>query len=190
MSTIIANEAGARTRSIWEIDSDHTEIGFEVKHLMISKVRGRFGSASGRIALDEDDRTRSMVEVSVAAASIDTDQRQRDEHLRSVDFLDAAQYPVLSFRSTRIEEVEEGGDGFRLIGELTIRNVTREVALEVREEGRATDPWGGERAAFSATTSIDRRDFGMTWNEALEAGGILVGNEVRISLEVQAVKVS
>jgi polyisoprenoid-binding protein YceI len=181
MSTIATQE----TTATWNIDAAHTEVGFEVKHLMISKVRGRFGAVSGSILLDEGNLEGSSVVAEIETGSIDTRQEQRDAHLRSADFFDVERFPVIAFRSTR---VEQGNGGFRVVGELTIREVTREVVLAVTDEGRGRDPWGGDRAAFSATVSIDRRDFGLTWNQALETGGVLVGNEIRISLEVQAVR--
>ena len=170
----------------WQIDAAHTDIGFAVKHMMISTVRGRFNDVSGTITIDEDNLAGSSVEVAINAASVDTRQEQRDTHLRSADFFDVENYPALTFRSRQVEATRSGE--FRVVGDLTIRGVTREVVLAAADEGRGKDPWGNERAGFSASTVIDRRDFGLTWNAALEAGGILVGNDVRISLEVQAVK--
>jgi polyisoprenoid-binding protein YceI len=170
----------------WQIDAAHSDIGFAVKHMMISTVKGRFTDVSGTVAFDEADAAGSSVDVTINAASVDTRQEQRDTHLRSADFFDVENYPALTFRSRRVESV--GSGEFRVVGDLTIRGATREVTLEVADEGRGQDPWGKERAGFSARTVIDRRDFGLTWNAALEAGGILVGNDVKISLEVQAVK--
>jgi polyisoprenoid-binding protein YceI len=176
----------AGTFSTWQIDPMHSHVEFAVKHMMISTVKGRFAELDGTIKLDEADPTRSSVEVTIDAASIDTREAQRDGHLRSADFLAAEQYPGLTFQSRRVEQL--GGDHLRVVGDLTIRGMTREVTLEVTAEGRAMDPWGNERVGFSARTSLNRQDFGLNWNQALEAGGILVGNEVRISLEVEAVK--
>jgi polyisoprenoid-binding protein YceI len=170
----------------WNIDAAHTEVGFEVKHLMISKVRGRFAAVSGVIQLDESDLANSSVVAEIDAASIDTRQEQRDAHLRSADFFDVERFPAIRFSSTRVER--GGGDDFKVHGELTIRDVTRPVVLTVTDEGRGRDPWGGDRAGFSASLVVDRRDFGLTWNQALETGGVLVANEIRISLEVQAVR--
>jgi polyisoprenoid-binding protein YceI len=187
MTTATLDPARTACRTVWQIDPDHTEVEFEVKHLMISKVRGRFGAVRGTIERDESDLAASSVEVEIDVYSIDTRVPQRDEHLRSADFFDAERFPTLTFRTTRIVE---GRRGFQLAGELTIRGTTREVMLDVTEEGRIVDPDGDERIAFSASGRIDRRHFGLTWNQALETGGVLVGNEVRISLEVQMVKVS
>ena len=170
----------------WQIDPAHTDVSFAVKHLMISTVRGRFGSVRGVLVLDEQDPARSSVTVEIDAASIDSRHEQRDAHLRSADFLDAETHPLITFRSRAVERT--GTDRLRVTGDLTIRGTSREVVLDAVDEGRGGDPWGGRRAAFSATTSIDRRDFGLTWNQALETGGVLVGNEIRISLDVQAVQ--
>lgn len=175
--------------STWEIDPAHTHVGFAVRHLMISTVKGRFADVQGVVRTDERDSGTAMVDVTIGAASIDTRQVERDTHLRSADFLHAARFPAITFRSRPIEGIPLEGD-FRLVGDLTIRGITREVALAVSQQGRVTDPWGNERAGFSARTKIDRRDFGLTWNQALEAGGVLVGNEVRISAEVELVRQS
>jgi polyisoprenoid-binding protein YceI len=174
------------TLSTWQIDPMHSLVEFAVKHMMIATVKGRFAALNGIIKLDEADPTRSSVEVAIEAASIDTREPQRDGHLRSADFLDAEKFSSLTFRSKRVEPLD--GDHYRVIGDLAIRDVTREVALDATLEGRTTDPWGNERVGFSARTTINRQDFGLNWNQALEAGGILVGNEVKISLEIEAVK--
>lgn len=170
----------------WQIDPAHTDVGFAVKHMMISTVKGRFADVSGTVIIDEADPAGSSVDVTIGAGSVDTRQEQRDAHLRSADFFDVEKYPTLTFRSRRVESVGKGE--LRVVGDLTIRDVTREVVLETSDEGRGGDPWGQQRAGFSAKTVIDRRDFGLTWNTALETGGILVGNDIRISLEVEAVK--
>jgi polyisoprenoid-binding protein YceI len=149
-------------------------------------VRGRFGAVTGTIELDAANPARSSVTAEIDVTSIDTRQEQRDAHLRSADFFDADNFPAITFRSRGVEAAGEGR--YRVTGDLTIRGVTREVALDTTDEGRGRDPWGGERAAFSASLVIDRRDFGLTWNQALETGGLLVANEIRITLEVQAVK--
>jgi polyisoprenoid-binding protein YceI len=172
----------------WNIDTTHSNVSFSIRHLVIAKVRGSFKSFSGAVALDEASPERSTVTVEIDVASIDTAEPKRDEHLRSADFFDVAQFPKLTFVSKRVET--EGKEVARVIGDLTIHGVTREVTLAVEELGRAKDPWGGERAAFSATASIDRKDFGLRWNQALEAGGVLVGDKVEIALDVQAVLAS
>ncbi len=173
-------------KSTWQIDPAHTDAEFAVKHMMISTVKGRFADLSGTITLDEADPSLSSVEVEIDVASIDTRQEQRDEHLRSADFFDVENHPKITFRSRRVEAA--GNGRFRVVGDLAIRGVTREVVLEATDEGRGIDPWGNEKAGFTARTVIDRQDYGLTWNAALETGGILVGNEVKISLEVQATK--
>ena len=175
--------------STWTLDPAHSLVEFSAKHMMITTVKGRFGTVSGTLVLDEANPAASTAEVEIDAASIDTRTEQRDAHLRSADFLDVEGHPTLTFRSTRIEGAfRQPGDEFTVHGDLTIRGTTREVKLDATLEGYGRDPWGGERASFSATTKIDRRDFGLTWNQAVEAGGVLVGNAVTITLEVQAVK--
>lgn len=168
----------------WALDPAHTTVEFQAKHLMVAKVKGRFGEFEGALTIAEDP-TQSSVNVTIKAASIDTRTEQRDDHLRSADFLDAANFPELTFRSTGVEH--NGGDDWKITGTLTIRGVTRPVILETEYNGQAGDPFGGQRAFFSAATKIDREDFGLTWNQALEAGGWLVGKEIEISLEVEAV---
>ena len=189
MSTTLERDTTqTQLQTTWTIDAAHTDVGFSVKHLMISTVRGRFGGVRGTITLNGADLTRASVEAEIATASIDTRTEQRDAHLRSADFFEVEKYPAITFRSRRIERIT--GDRYRIIGELTIRDITREVVLDGTDEGRGKDPWGGDRLAFSATTTIDRRDFGLTWNQALETGGLLVSNDIKISLDVQAVKAS
>ncbi len=169
----------------WKIDPTHSVVEFAVKHLMISTVKGRFSEIEGEIVIADADPSQSSVSATIKAASIDTHTGQRDDHLRSADFLDAANFPVLTFKSTRITGDKQE---FKVTGNLTIRSVTREVTLDATNEGAGKDPWGGDRIAFSATTKLNRADFGLTWNQALEAGGVLVGNDVKISIDVQAVK--
>jgi polyisoprenoid-binding protein YceI len=169
----------------WKIDPVHSNVEFAVKHLMISTVKGSFTDVEGEIVIVDGDPARSSVTATLKAASIDTRTGQRDDHLRSADFLDAVNFPEITFKSTRIS-----GDKseFKVVGDLTIRGVTRPVTLDVTNEGAGKDPWGGDRVAFSGTTKLDRRDFGLTWNQAIEAGGVLVGNDVKVSIDVQAVK--
>jgi polyisoprenoid-binding protein YceI len=168
----------------WEIDPSHSLVGFSVKHLMVAKVRGRFGSFAGTIAIGDRPED-SSVEISIDARSIDTRDEQRDAHLRSPDFFDAENHPEVSFRSTGFRRT--GPRDFELPGELTIRGLTRPVVLEAEYEGITPDPFGGTRIAFTASTEIDREGWGITWNQALETGGVLVGKKVKIELEVEAV---
>jgi polyisoprenoid-binding protein YceI len=175
----------AGTRTTWKLDPSHTAVEFSAKHLMISTVKGRITDIEGTIYTDEKNPRNSSVEVTLKAASLDTRTDQRDQHLRSADFLDVEKYPEIKFRSTRIEGDK---DSFKLTGDLTIRDVTRPITLDVEFEGAGKDPWGGERVGFSAKGKIDRRDFGLTWNQALETGGVVVGNDIKISLEVEAIK--
>jgi len=176
--------------TVWNIDPAHTEVEFSVKHMMFTNVRGRFPQVKGTVNLNTDTPEASSVEVSIGVAGVDTGVADRDAHLRSGDFFDAEAHPAMTFRSRSVEgSLSEAGDAFRIVGDLTIRGVTKEVVLDARYEGTGTDPWGGTRSGFSATTAVDRREFGLTWNQALEAGGVLVGHEVRIELQVQAVLV-
>jgi polyisoprenoid-binding protein YceI len=170
----------------WEFDHTHSGIHFSVRHMVVARVRGHFAKWSGKLALDFANPAASTVSVQIDASSIDTREPQRDTHLRSADFLDVEKHPTIDFVSKRVESV--GGEKFRLAGDLTIRGTTHEVVLDVEFAGRQKDPWGGERAGFSATTKIDRKDFGLTWNQVLEAGGILVGDQVEITIEVEAKK--
>ncbi len=173
----------------WQLDPAHSSVQFAVKHMMFTTVRGRFKDVKGTIEVDEQNPDRSSVNVEISAASIDTGVADRDTHLRSADFLNVEHYPTITFRSKRVEgALAKEGDEFRVIGDLTIHGTAKEVTLDCTFEGRGKDPWGGERAGARATTRIDRRDWGLEWNQALEAGGILIGHDVRIEIEVQAVK--
>jgi polyisoprenoid-binding protein YceI len=174
------------TTNNWNLDTVHSGINFTVRHMVVSKVRGRFAKFGGSVTLDEDDLTRSIVEATIDASSIDTGTAQRDDHLKSADFFDVEHFPQIRFRSTRIERLE--GENYRLTGELTIRDVTRPIALEAEYGGRGKDPWGNERVGFTAKGALDRKDFGLKWNQALETGGVLVSDRVDIELEVQAVR--
>ena len=189
MTTSIATPQDAKQTVTWTVDGSHSVAEFSAKHMMITRVKGRIADLRGTVTIDEASPERSAVDVELDAASIDTRSEQRDAHLRSADFLDVERFPLITFRSRRIEGARrDQGTNFRVVGDLTIRGVTREVVLDATYEGRGRDPWGGERVSFSATTTIDRRDFGLTWNTALETGGVLVSNDVRIALEVQAVR--
>jgi polyisoprenoid-binding protein YceI len=173
-------------REKWEIDSSHSGIHFSVRHLVIAKVRGQFARWSATVLAESGDFSRAAVDVLIDASSIETGVADRDTHLKSADFLDAAKYPELSFHGERVEKVS--ADRLKVRGDLTIHGVTREIVLDVEYAGRTKDPYGNERAAFSAKTSIDRREFGLTWNQLLEAGGVMVGERIDIEIEVEAVK--
>lgn len=175
--------------TVWQIDPAHTTVEFAVKHMMFTTVRGRFKALSGTIRIDEPHPDRSSVDVSIDASSIDTGVGDRDAHLRSADFLDVEQHPQITFRSTRVEGAHrQQGDRFTIAGELQIRGTKIPVTLSATFEGLGKDPWGKQRAGFAARTEIDRRDWGLRWNQALETGGVLVGNTVKIEIEAQAVK--
>lgn len=170
----------------WEIDSSHSGIQFSVRHLVIAKVRGQFTRWSGTVEAPDGDFRRGSVAVVIDAGSIETGVTDRDAHLRSADFFDAAAWPEIRFQSVRVEP--RGDDRFGLVGGLTIKGVTREVSLDVEPLGRVRDPWGNDRAAFSAKTTLDRREFGLTWNQLLETGGVVVGDRIDIEIEVEAVR--
>ena len=170
----------------WQIDPAHSHIQFSVRHMMVAKVRGEFTRFEGTIDLDEQRPERSAVDIRIDAASIDTRLEARDAHLRSADFLDAEGHPSLTFTSRRIERL--GDSRARLLGDLTIRGVTRPVTLGVRYEGQAKSPWGSTSAGFNATAKIHRKDWGLNWNQALETGGWLVGDEITIDIELELVK--
>ena len=172
----------------YDIDPAHTRLGFVARHAMVSKVRGSIPGATGRLHLDGQDPTRSTVEVTVPMENITTDQPQRDEHLRSADFFDVKAHPDLTFRSTRAEV--RGDDEYRLIGDLTVRGTTREVALDVEFTGAGTDPYGKFRVGFEATGEISRKEWGVTWNAVLETGGVMVGDKIKLELDVEAVRVT
>lgn len=186
MTANVQTAAAAGTKTAWKLDPSHTIVEFSAKHLMITTVKGRITDVEGTIYTDEKDPKNSSVEATLKAASIDTRTDQRDQHLRSADFLDVEKFPEIKFRSTRIQGDKQS---FKLTGDLTIRDVTKPITLDIEFGGRTRDPWGGERVGFSANGKIDRRDFGLTWNQALELGGVAVGNDVKISLEVEAIKV-
>jgi len=170
----------------WEIDSSHSSLHFSVRHLVIAKVRGSFARWSGTIQVPDGDFSKATVVVTIDASSIDTGVADRDGHLKSPDFFDVAQYPELRFVGKRVQSRAEGE--IDVVGELTLKGITREVVLRVEQHGQAKDPWGNVRAAFTAKTSIDRKDFGLTWNQVLETGGVMVGDRVDIEAEIEAVK--
>lgn len=182
MTTALAQPLNEIATS-WQIDPAHTSVEFGVRHLMISTVKGRFGDIAGTVTLDANDVASPFIDVTLQTASIDTRQEQRDAHLRSPDFFDVEKWPVINFRSTGI--VGDTDSEFQVMGDLTIKGVTREIILEVTREGQGSDPWGNFRAAFSAKGKIDRRDFGLTYNQVLETGGVVVGEEIKIAVEVE-----
>jgi polyisoprenoid-binding protein YceI len=171
----------------WTIDPDHSSIGFKVRHLMVSNVKGVFEKHSGIVDLNEQDITKSKVEVSIDTNSINTNVQKRDEHLRSADFFDVTKYPTMTFVSKKVAKA--GKDKLKVTGDLTLHGVTKEVVLAVEGPSKESkDPWGNTRRGASATTKINRKDFGLTWNKALETGGVVVGDEVIINLEVEMIK--
>ena len=181
-----AVQAGQAT---WHLDPAHSSVEFAVKHMMMTTVRGRFKTVSATLTGDEEHPEGCCVEVAIDAASIDTGVGDRDAHLRGPDFFDAEHYPTITFKSKRLEGNFGGeGDRFRAIGDLQIRDTTMEVTLDCEFQGRGKDPWGKERAGFSGNTEIDRREWGLRWNQAIETGGVLVANKVRVEFEVQFVK--
>lgn len=173
-------------KATWALDPAHTLVEFSVKHMMIATVKGRFTGIEGAVEGDLPDLTTARVEASVDATSVDTREAQRDQHLRSADFFDVEKFPKLTFQSTKVEAAD--GDDYKLTGDLTIHGVTRQVVLDVTFEGMGKDPWGNERAGFSAKGTVSRKDFGLVWNAMLETGGVLVGDQVKIAIEAEAIK--
>lgn len=169
----------------WNLDPTHTHVGFSIKHMMVSTVRGQFKAYSGQIHLDEQDFTRSAVEGEIEVASIDTGNTDRDNHLRNNDFFDAPTFPKIAFKSTRIER--KGDEEYAVYGDLTIKGVTKEVALDVEYSGTSKNPWGMTVTGFSARGTINRKDFGIDFNAPLETGGLLLGEKVKLELDVEAV---
>jgi polyisoprenoid-binding protein YceI len=169
----------------WQIDKAHSDIVFTVRHMVITRVRGRFLKWDGTLTLDEQDWSKSHVEVAIDAASISTNDEKRDGHLRSADFLDVEKFPQVTFKSIKVEPGK--GDKLFVTGNLTIRDVTKAVTIEVEKLGKAKDPWGNTKIAFNGKVTIEREDFGANWNQPLELGGVLVGKQAEIDLELQAV---
>ncbi len=186
MSTQTLPEVAAATTT-WNIDPVHSNAEFKVRHLMISNVKGQFKGVTGILRLDNADLTKSVVEVSIDAATINTNEAQRDAHLKSADFFDVEKFPTLTFKSTRVSKGKDGT--LTVAGDLTLHGVTRNVGFEVEGPSAPTkDPWGNTRIGLSATTRLNRKDFGLTWNAALETGGFMVSDEVAITLDIQFIK--
>jgi polyisoprenoid-binding protein YceI len=174
--------------STWTVDPAHSIVEFSVKHLVVTTVKGRFRDFEGTIQIDGPRPENSAVSASIDVASVDTDTPDRDAHLRSDDFFNAERYPKITFRSTGVERVD--GTHYKVHGDLTIRDVTKQVVLDAEFEGEVNDPWGHRRAAFTATTQISRHEFGVKWNQLIEAGGAVVSDDVKITLHVEAVRQS
>jgi len=177
----------AASAAAWHIDPEHSNVGFKVRHLMVSNVRGSFEKESGVVELDDQDITRSKVAVTIDTRSINTNVQKRDEHLRSADFFDVAKYPTITFVSKKVAKA--GPDKLKITGDLTLHGVTREVVLDVEGPSQESkDPWGAIRRGATATTRINRKDFGLVWNKNLETGGVVVGDEVLITLEIEMIR--
>jgi polyisoprenoid-binding protein YceI len=186
-SSVSKNTATAGTESVWDIDSSHAAAHFKVRHMMVAYVRGTLGPVSGTVTLDEKDVTRSRVDVSIDTRGIETRDAKRDEHLRSADFLDVANHPTLTFVSRQVTKDKDGH--LQVVGDLTIRGTTKAVTLTVDAlEPAIADPWGNTKRGASARTTINRKDWGLEWNVALEAGGVLVAEQVAIEIEIELVK--
>jgi polyisoprenoid-binding protein YceI len=169
----------------YTVDNSHTEVGFSVKHMVVATVRGTFTEFSGKVFYDEQDVSKSTVEGVVKVASINTSNTKRDEHLRGADFFDAAAFPEILFKS---KKVEKAGDGFVVIGDLTMRGVTKEVKLNFVITGKVTDPWGNERIGLEASGKINRQEFGVSWNKSLDNGGFVVSDDVKIDILAELIK--
>lgn len=173
--------------SIWTIDPDHTNIGFKVKHLMVSYINGSFGKHTGTVNINDKDITKSKVEITIDTTSINTNVQKRDEHLRSAEFFDVAKYPTMTFVSKKVTQA--GKDKLEVTGDLTLLGVTKEVVLDVAGPSpEIKDPWGSIRKGLIASTKINRKDFGLVWNKALETGGVMIGDEILITLDVEMIK--
>ena len=170
----------------WEIDKPHSSVGFTVRHLVVSKVNGTFGDFKGSIEFEPGNFEKGRVEMTVQIASIDTNEPKRDAHLRSGDFFDAENFPTMTFVSKRVHDIE--GDSFKMTGDLTIRGITKEITFDCEFNGLIADPWGNTRAGFSAASKLNRQDFDVKWNQTLDAGGVVVGDEVTINIELELTK--
>jgi len=184
---VAVTTAGATAQAeVYEIDASHSTVGFKIRHLAISSVPGRFGDFLGTIEFDPKNIDKSHTEASIAIKSINTDNKKRDDHLKGADFFDEAKHPAISFKTTKVEPVSEST--FKATGDLMMHGVTKPVTLDVEYTGSATDPWGNKRVGFAATTSLSRKDFGITWNKALDAGGVVLGDEVKVTLEIEGIE--
>jgi len=184
---LVLGASASALASDWEVDASHSRTGFAIKHMMVSTLHGSFTKYTGAVTIDDADLTKSKAHIEIDTSSVDTGNAKRDEHLKSPDFFDSAKFPKIVFDSTKVEK--RGADGLVLTGNLTIKNVTRSVVLNVSGlTGEAKDPWGGVRRGATAQAKINRKDFGLTWNKALESGGMLVGEDVNLELEVELTK--
>ncbi|WP_223595537.1 YceI family protein [Neobacillus bataviensis] len=174
------------TKSKWALDAAHSSVDFSVRHMMIANVKGSFNSFNATIEADPTDLTTASIEFAIETSSVDTRNQDRDGHLVSADFFDAPNHPNMTFKATNIEKTDDGE--YNVTGDLTLRGVTKQETFAVTFEGTGKDPWGNEKAGFSATGSINRSDYGLVWNAALETGGVLVGDKVKINLQIQAAK--
>ena len=186
VSTREVDPALAALTGEYKIDPNHTTIGFTARHAMVANVRGSFDEVEGILQLNGTNPAESTATIDIPIASIDTGVTDRDAHLRSPDFFDAEKYPTMSFRSTRAEEL--GGDRYRMIGDLTIRDVTRPLTIDLEFLGASTDPYGQERVGFEGTAALQRSDWGLTWNAALETGGVLVSDKIKLTFDIGAIK--
>jgi polyisoprenoid-binding protein YceI len=185
-STAVVTNPTPSATTTWQIDPGHTTVEFSVKHMMVSTTKGRFGGVSGTLVIDEQDPTRSSATVEIDATSVDTREERRDAHLKSADFFNVETHPQITFKSTRI--VAESDVEYKVYGDLTILGVTREVVLKTEYHGQNKTPWGSEVVGFSAETKISRKEWGLTYNAALETGGFLIGDDIKIHLEIEAIK--
>ncbi|MBM6618932.1 YceI family protein [Bacillus suaedaesalsae] len=174
------------TVSNWALDASHSSVDFSVRHMMIAQVKGSFNEFSASISADPQDLTTGSIQFNVELASVDTRSEDRDNHLRSADFFEVEKYPTMTFSSTNIEKVDE--DEYKVTGDLSLHGVTRQETFTVTYEGTGKDPWGNEKVGFSAEGKLNRSDYGLTWNAALETGGVLVGDQIKVSLQIQAAK--
>ncbi len=186
VATAEVDPALAALTGDYTIDPAHSSVGFTVRHAMVTNVRGAFGDLSGSLHLNGTDPQHSTAEIDVQIASIDTGAADRDAHLRSADFFDAEKFPAMTFRSTQAETL--GGDAYRITGDLTIKDVTRPLSIDLEFHGSATDPYGNERVGFEGSTEILRSDWGLTWNAALETGGVVVSDKVKLNFDISAIK--